>query len=384
MIRPHGGAIVDREVSESKKERLREEAMESPKIQVDKSLGKEIRNLSRGRYSPITGFQNENNFLKVVRDMRLETGEAWTIPIVLDIDKEKKKELEEGDEVALIEGDEPIAMLDIEEIYDYDKKETVKGIYGTKDTDHPGVRMYLEKDDYLVAGNIDYLKDPHHREDSYDLDPMETRVLFEEKGWDTAVGFQTRNAPHRGHEYLQKNILENIDGILIHPKIGKKKKGDFTDKAIMKAYEELMDEYYLEHKAVLSTFPTKMRYMGPREAVFDALVRKNHGCTHFIVGRDHAGVGDYYGEFEAQEIFDEFPDIEIEPLSYDYAFYCEKCHGMVSDRTCPHGSDERIAPSGTKIRGMLRDGEKPPKELMRPEVAQTIINMDEPFIGDDE
>lgn len=383
MIRPHGGRLVNRITQGRKRDGLQQEAKEVFRLDVGQELAQEVKNIAIGRYSPLTGFQNQNNFLKVVRDMRTETGEAWTIPIVLDAGEDKKEEFQPGDSIALFAEGEPLALVDVSEIYSYDKKEVIEQLYGTSDRDHPGVRMYQEKGDYLVAGDIDYLRSLDHesgRNSKYDLTPAETRVLFKEKDWNTVGGFQTRNAPHRGHEYLQKNMLEQVDGLLIHPKIGRKKVGDYKDKVIIAAYRELMAEYYLEDNAVLSTLPTKMRYMGPREAVFDILIRKNQGCTHFIVGRDHAGVGDFYGEFEAQEIFAEFPDIDIEPLFYDYAFYCQKCQEMVSDHTCPHGDEERLAPSGTKIRGMIKEGKQPPEELMRPEVANKIMSFEQPFI----
>lgn len=383
MIRPHGGRLINRIAKNSKRKRLKEEAKEVFNIKVNSELAQEIKNIAIGRYSPLKGFQNQNNFLKVVRDMRTETGEAWPIPIVLDVEKETAEKFNLGDSVSLSYNGEPIAMLDVEEIYGYDKKEVLQNLYGTTDPKHPGIKMYQEKGEKLVGGKINYLHDIDHengRNSKYDLSPAETRVLFKQKDWDSVVGFQTRNAPHRGHEYLQKNVLENVDGILIHPKIGRKKVGDYKDEVIIESYKELMREYYLQNNAVLSTLPTKMRYMGPREAVFDILIRKTQGCTHFIVGRDHAGVGDYYGEFEAQEIFEEFPDIDIEPIFYDYAFYCKKCLGMVTDHTCPHGSKHRMAPSGTKLRGMIKNGKEPPKELMRPEVARKIKEFDQPFV----
>ncbi|MFB6075774.1 MAG: sulfate adenylyltransferase [Candidatus Aenigmatarchaeota archaeon] len=385
MIRPHGGELVNRIVKGSKKERLLEESREVLRIDVDEEMAQEVRNIAIGRYSPLNGFQNQNNFLKVVRDMRTETGEAWTIPMTLDVKKDISKNFNIGDSIALFYNEKPLAIVDVNDIYTYDRDEVVESLYGTVDINHPGVRMYSEKEDVFVGGKVNYLRGIEgNRNSKYDLTPRETRVFFKEMGWKSVVGFQTRNAPHRGHEYLQKNILENVDGILIHPKIGKKKIGDYRDEVIIEAYNELMGEYYLRNNAVLCTLPTKMRYMGPREAVFDILIRKNQGCTHFIVGRDHAGVGNYYGEFESQEIFQKFPDIQIEPLFYDYAFYCEKCHGMVSDRTCPHGSEQRLAPSGTKIRGMLKEGKIPPKELMRPEVAEKIMEFNEPFVKEED
>jgi len=383
MIRPHGGRLVNRITQGRKRDRLLEEAGEVFQLNVDQELAQEVKNIAIGRYSPLTGFQNQNNFLKVVRDMRTETGEAWTIPIVLDVTEQQQNKFQAGDSIALLAQGEPLALVNVDEVYDYDRKETIEQLYGTTDTQHPGVRMYQEKGSYLVGGEIEYLRSldhEHGRNSRYDLTPAETRVLFKEKSWNTVGGFQTRNAPHRGHEYLQKNMLEQVDGLLIHPKIGRKKVGDYKDEVIIAAYKELMREYYLQDNAVLSTLPTKMRYMGPREAVFDILIRKNQGCTHFIVGRDHAGVGDYYGEFEAQKIFDQFPDIDIEPLFYDYAFYCQKCQEMVSNHTCPHGDEQRLAPSGTKIRGMIREGRQPPEELMRPEVARKIMSFERPFI----
>lgn len=387
MIRPHGGRLVNQVAKDRKRKRLTEESKEVFRIDIGYELAQEVKNIAIGRYSPLNGFQNQNNFLKVVRDMRTETGEAWTIPIVLDVTKEQAENFDSGDSIALFYDRDPLAMVNVSEKYSYDKNNVIKKLYKTTDTEHPGVRMYQEKDDILVGGEINYLLDidhKHGRNSKYNLTPAETRILFKEKNWDTIVGFQTRNAPHRGHEYLQKNILENVDGILIHPKIGRKKIGDYKDEVIIESYKELMREYYLKDNAVLSTLPTKMRYMGPREAVFDILIRKNQGCTHFIVGRDHAGVGDYYGEFEAQEIFEEFPDIQIEPIFYDHAFYCKKCLGMVTDRTCPHGSDQRITPRGTEIRGMIREEKTPPKELMRPEVASKIMEFDQPFVTEDD
>lgn len=380
MIPPHGGKLVDRRVDESEKTELLREAQEMKSIGLGKDLVKDLQNIADGRYSPLTGFMDKNNFLKVVEDKTLEDGTVWTVPIVLDINEEQKEELETGERVVLEDEEgKPLAFLDVEEIYSFDKEDAAEKLYGTSDTDHPGVQMYLDKDDYLVAGDIKLLQKGYERFHQFNLGPRETRVLFKERGWDTVVGFQTRNAPHRGHEYLQKSALEHVDGILVHPKIGAKKEGDYKDDVILSAYRTLLQEYYPDHSA-MSIFTAKMRYMGPREAVFDAIVRKNHGCTHFIVGRDHAGVGDYYGDYEAQEIFDEIGRVGIEPMFYDYAFYCKKCNDTVSEKTCPHGQEEHVTPSGTKIRGMLSDGETPPEEMMRPEVAETVKKFDEPLV----
>ncbi|MFB6192795.1 MAG: sulfate adenylyltransferase [Candidatus Nanohaloarchaea archaeon] len=379
MIPPHGGKLVDRTVKEDKKQGLLEEAKKLEKVELGKDLVKDLQNIADGRYSPLKGFMDRNNFLKVVEDKTLEDGTVWTVPIVLDVDEETRERIQDVERIALTHRDEILATMDVDEIYTYDKEEAAEKLYRTADTDHPGVEMYLQKDDYLVGGDIKLIRKGFEKYSEYNLNPRETRVLFREKGWDTVVGFQTRNAPHRGHEYLQKSAMEHVDAVLVHPKIGAKKSGDYRDEVILSAYRTLLQEYYPDHSA-MSIFTAKMRYMGPREAVFDAIVRKNHGCTHFIVGRDHAGVGDYYGDYEAQEIFDDIGRIGIEPMFYDYAFYCEKCQDTVSEKTCPHGEEHHITPSGTKIRNMLSNGETPSKEMMRPEVAETITDFDQPLV----
>jgi sulfate adenylyltransferase len=380
MIAPHGGRLVDRSVSDQKRERLLQQADEMESIHINKPLVKDLQNIADGRYSPLIGFMDRNNFRKVVEDKTLEDGTVWTVPILLDVPEAKAERLEPGDQ-AVLRGpqDRPLAVIDVDETYRYDKEHAFTNLYGTDDMDHPGVAMYMEKDDYAVAGDIQFIQEGFTDFREYNLTPAETRVLFKEKGWDTVVGFQTRNAPHRGHEYLQKSALEHVDAILIHPKIGAKKTGDYRDEVILKAYRSLLQNYYRD-QAAMSIFGAKMRYMGPREAVFDAIVRKNHGCTHFIVGRDHAGVGDYYDEFAAQDIFDEFGSIGIDPLFYDYAFFCKECEDTVSEKICPHDSEDHVTPSGTKIRNMLSDGETPPREMMRPEVAQTIKTFDQPLV----
>jgi len=380
MIAPHGGKLVDRNVSERKVKQLRDEAKEMESIRLDSGLIKDLQNIADGRYSPLTGFMDRNNFLKVLEDKTLEDGTVWTVPIILDIPEEQADALEPGQQVALEneEGD-LMAVLTVDETFGFDKKHAARHLYGTDDMDHPGVAMYMEKDDHAVAGDIQMVDAGFDEFEQYNLRPADTRVLFKEKGWDTVVGFQTRNAPHRGHEYLQKSALEHVDAILIHPKIGAKKTGDYRDDVILTAYRSLLQNYYRD-QAAMSIFTAKMRYMGPREAVFDAIVRKNHGCTHFIVGRDHAGVGDYYDEFAAQEIFSEFGSLGIEPMFYDYAFFCRKCEDTVSETICPHDNDQHVTPSGTKIRNMLANGENPPKEMMRPEVAETIKQFDQPLV----
>ncbi len=380
MIAPHGGRLVNRRVSDRRKDRLLDEADEMTSIELSTAQIKDLQNIADGRYSPLSGFMDQNNLLKVIEDKTLEDGTAWTVPITLDVSEETASDLEPGQHIVLEDSEgTPLAVMDLDQIYEYDKGHAVRHLYGTDDQDHPGVAMYMDKGKKALAGDIDFLQPGFERFRDYNLRPADTRVLFKEKGWDTVVGFQTRNAPHRGHEYLQKSALEHVDGILIHPKIGTKKAGDYRDEVILTAYRSLLQEYYRD-QAAMSIFTAKMRYMGPREAVFDAIVRKNHGCTHFIVGRDHAGVGDYYDEFAAQQIFDEFGSIGIEPMFYDYAFFCNKCMDTVSETICPHDDEERVTPSGTKIRTMLADGETPPDKMMRPEVAETITNFEKPLV----
>jgi sulfate adenylyltransferase len=240
------------------------------------------------------------------------------------------------------------------------------------------VANYYGLEDFLVGGPVSVFEGIRY--DGHDLQPIETRVLFRQFGWDTVVGFQTRNAPHRGHEYIQKIALEQVDGLLVQPKLGEKKVGDYTDDVILRTYERLIESYYPDDEVCLSVFPSRMRYAGPREAVFDALVRKNQGCTHFIIGRDHAGVGDYYDPVAAHDVFAEIPDIGIEPMLFEHAFYCHRCDGMGSRRTCPHADDERVYPSGSRIRDLLDGGESPSEKMMRPEIASFIVEAGSPFV----
>jgi sulfate adenylyltransferase len=383
MIPPHGNRLVDRYLDADRSAQLRDEFEDYPSIRLDQNLYYDFVNIASGAYSPLTGFLSQNDFLKVVNDMTLEGGEAWTLPIVLDIATETANEVSPGDRVGLVgpSGD-AVGVLDIDEIYRYNVEETCRKLFGTEDADHPGVQMFSEKDPFFAGGDIKAFADATIDDTAHYLTPEETRVLFRHKGWDSVVGFQTRNVPHRAHEYLQKSALEQTDGIFIQPKIGEKKNGDYANEAILSAYDTLVSEYYPENAVVLAMFSSRMWYAGPREAVFDSIVRKNHGCTQFIIGRDHAGVGDYYGDFESQHIFDSVTDVGIEPLYYHYAFFCSKCDSVVSEKICPHDSAQRIEPSGTKLRKTLSGGDKPSPKLMRPEVAERVLEMDEVFVTD--
>lgn len=380
VSRPHGGKLVDRVVRGRRRELLLDEAEELPRLEVGFDRAVDLEDLGHGVYSPLEGFMVQEDYLHVLYDMRLSTDHPWTIPIVLDADPEELEGLGEGDDLALAYRGRILAVMRIEEIYGWDKKEYARMVYKTADPGHPGVAKVYGMKELLVGGPIDLVDEPPNPLERYTLWPAETRVLFRERGWRRIAGFQTRNVPHLGHEYVQKAALTFVDGLFINPLVGWKKPGDYRDEVILAAYEALVRHYYPRDVVVLAALRMNMRYAGPREAVHHAIVRKNFGCTHFIVGRDHAGVGDYYGPYEAWEIFQEFPDLGITPLFIREAFYCRKCGGMVNEKICPHGDEHRVKISGTELREMLRRGEKPPETMMRPEVAEAVIGFDNPFV----
>jgi len=378
--KPHGGKLVNRVISKEKRKEVLKEIEGLPKINISKEIAIDAENIAHGIFSPLDGFMNYNDYYSVLENMRLENDLPWTIPIVLDVHEDSLRGIKEGDAVVLMHNNLPIALMDVEDIYTFNKKEYAEKVFKTTDPDHPGVLKVLEMDDRLLGGKIELINSVENPFESYTLRPVETRILFKELGWKTIVGFQTRNVPHLGHEYVQKTALTFVDGLFINPIVGKKKRGDFRDEVVLKAYEILIEKYYLKDRAVLSILRAEMRYAGPREAVFHAIIRKNFGCTHFIVGRDHAGVGNYYKPYEAQEIFDEFPDLGITPIFFKQFYYCKKCYGYVNEGVCPHSGDDIIPPSGTKIREMIMRGEVPPKEMMRPEVVEIILSFESPFV----
>ncbi|MHA1594168.1 MAG: sulfate adenylyltransferase [Candidatus Baldrarchaeia archaeon] len=380
ISRPHGGRLVNRVLASKRRERILEEVDEFERLNIDQGRAFDAENIAYGVYSPLEGFMLEEEFLSVLDDMRLPNDLPWTIPIVLDIDEKTAARIEPGDDVMLYYEDIPVAVLHVEEIYVYDKERFARCVFKTTDLAHPGVAKVFSMGKYLIGGRVDLINDPPNPFERYTLRPVETRVLFRERGWKTVVGFQTRNVPHLGHEYLQKSALVFVDGLFINPVIGRKKRGDFRDDVILSAYEVLLRNYYPRESAVLSIVRYEMRYAGPREAIHHAIMRKNFGCTHFIVGRDHAGVGNYYGPYEAQEIFKEFPDLGITPLFFREFFYCRKCGAIVNERVCPHDESFRLRFSGTKIREMIRSGKTPPPEFMRPEVAEAIFQFENPFV----
>ena len=378
MLEPHGGKLINRALMGGAKDRT-SEAERIPKISLTQELAKEVQNIAHGVFSPLEGFLTRDDYISVMNKGKLANDIAWTLPIVLDIPA--STDVKEGGEAALVYDSEPLAIIHIEEIYEYNKEEFAQKVFGTTDPAHPGVAKVLSMEERLAGGKIDLIKEIEFPLSEYYLKPAETRAIFKEKGWETVVGFQTRNVPHVGHEYCQKAALTFVDGLFINPVIGKKKNSDFKDEVIIESYQTLIENYYPEGRAFMSILPLEMRYAGPREAIFHAIVRKNFGCTHFIVGRDHAGVGNYYTPYAAQDIFQEFPDLGITPVFFRSFFYCKKCLGVMNDKTCPHGDEWLVSFSGTEMREKLLRGEKLPEEVMRPEVLDTITKWENPFVA---
>ena len=377
-IDPHGGVLQDLSVTGSAADALRDEARRLPTLVVSERELSDVELVAIGALSPLTGFQGEADYHSILETMHLADGPAWTIPVTLSVDDGAAHRLGGADAVALLraEGEEPLAVLRITELFNRDRQKEAQAVFGTEDLAHPGVKALHDAGDRCVAGRLEVLALPPHDDFlNYRLMPAETRAEFDRRGWRTVVGFQTRNPIHRAHEYLQKCALEIVDGLLVHPLVGATKADDVPPDVRMRCYEALFEGYYPKDRAMVSVFPAAMRYAGPKEAIWHAICRKNYGCTHFIVGRDHAGVGDYYGTYEAQEIFERFEpgELGITPLMFEHSFWCNRCEGMASPKTCPHGEDDRVSLSGTKVREMLRNGERPPQEFSRPEVADILI-----------
>jgi len=373
---PYGGQLVELLASDEERDELLAEAHRLPAIRLDSRTLSDLELLTVGGYSPLRGFMTEAEYRTVVEEMALPSGLPWSIPITLAVPAEAAADLRVGRRVALCDtSGDPLAVLDVEDVFRRDKTREARLVYRTEDEAHPGVAALYASGDVLVGGPVRAIRLPEHRDFlPYRLTPRETRAVFRERGWRTIVGFQTRNPIHRAHEYLIKVALESVDGALIHPLVGDTKEDDIPASLRMRCYEVLIDRYFVKERVLLAVMPAAMRYAGPREAIFHAIIRKNYGCTHFIVGRDHAGVGNYYGTYDAQRIFDEV-DLDllgIEPIFFEHAFWCTRTGQMATSKTSPAGPDERIVLSGTKVRELLRAGLPLPPEFTRPEVAEIL------------
>lgn len=374
LIAPHGGTLVNRMALDDA-EKL-ERAQAAPHVRLSDVSLSDLELIATGVFSPLTGFMNSEDYHSVVHDMRLKNGLPWTIPVTLPVDSETADSLTIGRDVALVNAmGDIVGLLELSEKFTYDKTVEAEKIYRTVEDAHPGVaRLYAYGDVYL-AGDVWLLEHPHPEFPDIYRTPEQTRAIFSERGWRRVVAFQTRNPIHRAHEYLQKAAMEIVDGLMLHPLVGATKSDDIPADVRIESYKVVLEHYYPKDRVLLTAFPAAMRYAGPREAIFHAIARKNYGCTHFIVGRDHAGVGGYYGTYDAQLIFDEFDpaEIGITPLMFEHAFYCRDCGHIVTAKTCPHGKESWLHLSGTQVREKLSAGEMLPTEFTRPEVSKVLM-----------
>ncbi|MEW6207013.1 MAG: sulfate adenylyltransferase [Acidobacteriota bacterium] len=376
-IPAHGGRLIDREVTGVERETLLERAPSMPRLLLRPREVSDLEMIANGAFSPLEGFLCEDDYIAVRGNMHLASGLPWTIPVTLAATDEVAEKFKEGHDIALFESEEHLlGVLHLKQKFRYDKQREAERVYLATDAAHPGVAALYSQGDWLLGGPISLLNRPRNPEfPAFRLDPRQTREAFRKKGWHRVVAFQTRNPIHRAHEYIIKCALETVDGLLLHPLVGETKSDDIPASVRMRCYEAMLEHYFPRTRTMLAVNPASMRYAGPREAVFHALIRKNYGCTHFIVGRDHAGVGNYYGTYDAHYIFNEFDAeaLAITPMFFDHSFYCRRCGAMASNKTCPHDSSEHVTLSGTKVREMLARSEMPPAEFSRPEVAAILI-----------
>ncbi|ANV90360.1 sulfate adenylyltransferase [Picosynechococcus sp. PCC 8807] len=376
LIAPHGGQLINRIASDAEKQEFLAQGDRLPRITLDARAQSDLEMIAIGGFSPLKGFMEQKDYELVVEEMHLSNGLPWSVPVTLSVSEEIADPLKEGNWVRLDDANGRfIGVLELTEKYHYNKAHEAINVYRTDEEKHPGVKVVYEQGAVNLAGPVWLLeRDDHPLFPKYQIDPAASRAAFQERGWKTVVGFQTRNPIHRAHEYIIKCALETVDGLFLHPLVGATKSDDIPADVRMRCYEIMLENYFPQERVILAINPSAMRYAGPREAIFHALIRKNYGCTHFIVGRDHAGVGDYYGTYDAQKIFEEFDPqaLGITPMKFEHAFFCKKTEQMATSKTSPSGPEDRIHLSGTKVREMLRRGELPPPQFSRPLVAAEL------------
>lgn len=379
LIKPHGGKLKPLLLKGSELAAAKEKAASLPQVKMTSKESSDLIMMAMGAFSPLDGFMKKADYQGVVENMEMADGTLWPIPVTLAVDSDEAADLEEGQEVALVddENEGVMGIMKIEEKFSYDKDNEAQKVFGTTETEHPGVERIQSQGNFYIGGAVQALSEGWYPDEFPEFArPAETRAIFEERGWSTVTAFQTRNPLHRSHEYLIKIAMEVSDGVFVHPIVGALKPGDIPADIRMKCYRALLDNYLPQENTVLKVYPMEMRYGGPKEAILHGIIRQNFGCSHMIIGRDHAGVGDYYGDFDAHDIFDKLKPgaLELKPLKLDWSFWCYKCGEMASMKTCPHGKDDRCLISGTQLREMLGNGEEPPKEYSRPETIEILMD----------